>query len=136
VPTASVSTPEPATALRAPQFSCLRSNAGSAKRVTVAGELDIATLPQLDDALRRAQADAAVVVVDVRKPELLDRCGAHLLPAADRRLRQAGGRLIVVRGHREVESFREPTGLDRELELVDQPPTAGGAPAMWDGGPT
>jgi anti-anti-sigma factor len=129
VPTAPVSPPEPATALRAPHFP------RSAKRVTVAGELDIATVPQLGDALRRAQADAAWVVVDLRKPELVDRCGAQLLPAADRRLRQAGGRLIVVRGSREVESFLEPTGIDRELKLVDQPPAAGGAPAMWDSGP-
>jgi anti-sigma B factor antagonist len=71
---------------------------GNASIVAVTGELDIATVPRLDRALRRAEVDAALVVLDLRELEFPDSSGAHLLLAADRRIRRAGGRLVVVRG--------------------------------------
>lgn len=100
------------------------SDAEHGSHVVVTGELDIGTVPQLDRALRRAQADATLVVLDLRELEFVDLSGAYLLLAADRRIRRAGGRLVVVRGNAEVEWFLALIGLDRELELVDWPPAA------------
>jgi hypothetical protein len=49
--------PEPARAVGPSGFTCLRSGTGRAARVTVAGELDVASSSQFDDALRLAQAE-------------------------------------------------------------------------------
>lgn len=106
-------------------FSCRRLAAGSAVRVAVAGELDILTVPRLDRELRRAEADADSVILDLRELEFVDSSGGHLLVAADRRIRAAGGRLVVVRGPGEVDWFFRLVGLDRMLHLVDAPPVAG-----------
>jgi len=121
VPVALVPTSEDTSAKRR-LFEGLPSDAEQASHVMVSGELDIATVPQLDAALRSAHAESALVVVDLRASELVDASGAHLLLAADRRIRDAGGRLIVVRGSPEIEWFFALIGLDRELEVVDWPP--------------
>jgi anti-anti-sigma factor len=128
----SVQAPEPAMALRPPQFPhrlrSLDADVKHAVRVTVAGELDVATAPKLDRALRRAHGRATLVILDLRELEFTDSSGAHLILAADRRIRRAGGRLVVVRGGAEVEWLFALIGLDRELELVDQPPAPARAP--------
>ena len=92
-----------------PTFSCRRRDARGAARLVVAGELDVATTPQLDEALRRAEADAPMVVLDLQGLEFVAGCGVMLMLAAERRIRRAGGRLVVVRA----------PGLDRMFALVD-----------------
>lgn len=111
-----------ATAVGLPWFSCRRSDCASTVRLSVLGELDIATAPQLNHALAGAQADAALVILDLRELEFMDSSGANLIAAASGRARQAGGRLVVVRGPVQVERVFALVGLDRQLELVDHPP--------------
>jgi anti-sigma B factor antagonist len=104
-------------------FSCLRYGGVGTVRVAVAGELDIATVAQVDQALRRAHCDAApLVVLDLQELEFIDSSGAHLMMATDLRVREAGGRFVVVRGPG-VQRLLEVIGIDRRLELVDEPPT-------------
>jgi anti-sigma B factor antagonist len=103
------------------QGSRPRSDAEQAIWVALVGELDIATVPETDRALRRAEASAALVVVDLRALEFIDAGAAMLLLAADRRIKASGGRLIVVRGPAEIDCVFELIGLDRQLELVDWP---------------
>jgi anti-anti-sigma factor len=112
------------------RFSCRRSTIDGVVHVVVDGELDVATVPQLDTALRRASASSDVLVVDLRKLEFIDSSGAHLIVDTDRRIRRAGGRLIVVRGPWEIDWLFVLLGLDRVLELVDRPPTAGASPLV------
>lgn len=104
-------------------FSCSRSMAGRSSRVTVAGELDIATVAQLDRELRGAENDATAVVLDLRGLDFIDCIAARLLLATNRRIVDAGGRLIIVRGSGMVDWFFSLIGIDRLLELVDQPPS-------------
>ena len=105
------------------RFSCSCTQAGGATHVTVTGELDIATVPELDRALHRA--DATLVVLDCRALEFIDSSGAHLLVATDRRIRKAGGRfVVVVRRGDEVEWLLALTGVDREVELTYELPAA------------
>jgi anti-sigma B factor antagonist len=129
MPHASVATHEHGSAA-ALRFSCAESGTEDASLVAIAGELDIATVPCLDQALRRAEADAALVVLDLRALAFIDSSGAHLLLAADRRIRRAGGRLVVVRGGDQVEWFFALIGIDAELEFVDWPSGARAAPAV------
>ncbi len=127
-------TSEAASMTRAPGLSCLRSCAGDTAQVTLAGELDIATVPHLDGALRRAESDAPSVVLDLRELELMDFGAAQLLLAAHRRIRAAGGRLSVIRGPAEVEWFLALIGVDRELDFVDRPAAGGSLARGWEAG--
>jgi len=122
MPDIEVPAPEASSARLMSRFDCARSDAGSAVRVTVAGELDIATLPELDRQLHVAQAEAGLVVLDLRRLEFIDLCAARQLLFVDRRIRYEGGRLVVVRGSAEVHWVFALIGLDRQLEFIDQPP--------------
>ena len=102
-------------------FTYRRSRAGSTTTLAVGGELDIASVPVLDTQLRAAAREAARVVLDLRSLEFLDASGAALLVSTYRRMRQAGGRLLVVRGPFEVQWLLELMRVDRELEFVGQP---------------
>ncbi len=103
------------------QFSCLRLDDGGGARLALAGELDIATTPELEAEL--GQADPARrIVLDLRGLRFID-CGAlRVLLAAHRRARLARGRLIVVRGPADVERLLAIIGVDLEFECVDRPP--------------
>ena len=107
-----------------PKFSCLCDGSGPLARVTVAGELDIATAPELERALRHLEVDPALVFLDLRELEFMDSMGVHIILAADRRVRGAGGQLVIVRGPAQVDRLFALTGADHQLELVDQPPDA------------
>ena len=89
-----------------------------AVHVVLTGELDVTTMPDLDDALREAEAESAWVVVDLRQLELMDCAAAELLLATDRRIRRAGGRMTVIRGGAEVDWFLALTGIGRQLDLT------------------
>jgi anti-sigma B factor antagonist len=103
-------------------FSCRRSTIDGVVHVVLGGELDVGAVTLLDAALRRAWASSDVIVVDLRELEFIDSSGAHLIIDADRRIRRAGGQLIVVRGPWEVDWLFVLLGIDRVLELVDSPP--------------
>ena len=101
------------------RLSCLSSDA--AVRVTMIGDLDVATVPQLDQVLRRAQADARVVVLDLRGLRFIGCGGVKLMLETDDRVRQAGGRFVVVRGSSEAERLFALVAIDGRLDFVDQP---------------
>lgn len=129
----SVSDPDPATLAGSGVFSCRRSQVGLVARIVVDGTLDIATAAHVDEALRTAQADAAVVVVDLQALAFIDSSGARLLLEADLRARRVGGRLVVVRGPIAARLL-EWAGIDRRLELVDRAdPAAQPLPRCWQG---
>ena len=109
-----------------PPFRCLCTAADGIAKVSLGGELDIATVPELDRALSQAHRHADIVVLDLRKLEFIDSTGAHLMVHAHRRIHAAGGRLITVRGTAEVEWLLALTGTDQLLEMVDHSPD--GAP--------
>ena len=102
-------------------FAYRRSRAGSTTTIAVSGELDIASVPALDTQLRAAAREAVRVVLDLRSLEFVDSSGAALLVSTYRRMRQAGGRLLLVRGPFEVQWLLELMRVDRELEFVGQP---------------
>jgi hypothetical protein len=64
-----IAAPDPTKARDFSRFSCRRFDTGGTVRVAAAGELDMATVPELDLTLRHAQADARVVALDLRELE-------------------------------------------------------------------
>ena len=89
--------------------SCAESGLDAAW-VHVAGDLDIATTPQLERTLRETQAQARLVVLDLRELAFMDCSGAHAIVDASIRARGVGRRLLILRG---------PPNVDRLFSLTE-----------------
>jgi anti-sigma B factor antagonist len=87
--------------------------------VHVAGELNVATLPQLDRTLREPQVQARLVVLDLRELEFMDSSGAHALVSHAVRARKGGRRLVFLRGPAIVDRMLTLTGCSGDLEIGD-----------------
>jgi anti-sigma B factor antagonist len=112
-------------------FLCTWKQSGSgAAWVHVAGELDIATAPQLGQALREAQLSARLVVLDLRELTFMDCSGVHVILDLARGARQASGRLILVRGAAHIDRLLALTGVCDEVETFELNPTEAPAIAM------
>jgi anti-sigma B factor antagonist len=103
-----------------PNLVCSWTDGGlDAAWVQVAGELDMATVPQLERTLREPQLQARLVVLDLRELEFMDSSGAHALVDHAMRARQAGRRLVILRGQAIVERMLTLSGCSRDLEIGD-----------------
>jgi anti-anti-sigma factor len=101
-------------------FACtLRSHGRDAAWIRVTGELDLAAAPQLSRALSDAAAFASRIVLDLRELSFMDSSGLHLIVAATRRQREAGGRLVLVRGPHQIDRIFSLTGLTEVVEFID-----------------
>ena len=90
-------------------------------RVVVSGEIDLATAPSLAEALDDAFVRGVLLVLDLREVSFCDSSGLHLVVCADRRARESGRRLVIVRGPRQVHQLLVLTHLDAHLEIIDDP---------------
>lgn len=103
-----------------PAFVCSWNDGGlDAAWVHVAGELDIATVPQLERTLRAPRLQARLVVLDLRELAFIDSCGVHAILNASVRARQAGRRLLVMRGPANIDRILTLTGCSDDLEIGD-----------------
>jgi anti-anti-sigma factor len=90
-------------------------------RVRLRGELDVATAPLAEDGLKTAEAsEPALLALDLGALTFMDSTGLRLVMAADARAREAGRRLVVVRGPDAVQRVFQLTGVDERIELVDR----------------
>lgn len=113
-----------------PSFRCtVQSNGGDAW-IGVVGELDLATSPQLQDALREAELYARRIVLDLRELAFLDTSGIHVIVDASHRLRQSRHRLVLVRGPSPVDRLFALTGTTAVLDIVDLDPSEPPAQAL------
>jgi anti-anti-sigma factor len=105
---------------RRPNFASRRVDVEHVTHVMVSGELDLATVPVLEADLRAAEAQAAFIVLDLRRLEFIDVRGARLVLDTDRRMCEKDGRLIVlVRSGSEVEWCLAATGVDRQIQVQE-----------------
>jgi anti-sigma B factor antagonist len=104
-------------------FVCSRTEGGlDAAWVHVAGDLDIATTPQLVRALRESQSRARLVVLDLRELAFMDSSGVHAIVDASSRARQHGRRLLLLRGPAHIDRIFSLTGYSDEVETGDLGP--------------
>ena len=95
---------------------------GQATVVGVAGELDLASSPELEQQLEQFYAsDNELLVIDLRGLEFMDSTGLSVIVSAHQKLIDAGQRLIIVRGPQQVQRLLDLTGVAERLELVDTP---------------
>jgi anti-anti-sigma factor len=95
--------------------------------VSLRGELDLATAPELEQLVNDSLDGGEQVVVDLRGLEFMDSSGIRVLVAAHARAKRTGTRLVVVRPGTDsaVSKIVDVSGLDRELDIVADPADAG-----------
>ena len=82
--------------------------------VSVRGEVDLATAPEFDRALRALPEESVgSVIVDLTDCSFMDSTGLHLLTRTQHRLRRSGGHVAVVTANRSVLRVFGITGLDK-----------------------
>ena len=102
-------------------FACECTADGSgAAWMHLAGELDNSTAPRLEHALHEAQA--RVLVLDLRELEFIDGCGVHAIVNASIHARDAGRRLVLLRGSPNIDRVITLTGSERLVEIFDVDP--------------
>lgn len=91
--------------------------------LTLAGELDIATVPRLQEAAQAALATHPVrLVIDLRPLGFLDSSGLReMLMLADR-AGEEGWELMLVRPVEQVLAIFQVTRAEEKLPFVDEPP--------------
>jgi anti-sigma B factor antagonist len=90
--------------------------------LVLAGKLDIATALQADRALRATQADAQLVILDLRQVQFIGCTAVRVALVADARARRIGGRLVVVAARELTPRLFALARLHRRLEIVEQFP--------------
>ncbi len=104
----------------APGFDCSWSDDGlDAAWVHLAGELDVATAPQLEQTLREPRLQARLLVLDLRELEFMDAAGLHAIVGASKRARTAGRRVVLLRGRPNVSRIFTLADSIDDLEIVD-----------------
>lgn len=95
---------------------------GGIGRLTVAGELDLATTPQLDEQARQIVANGArELTVDLRKLRFIDSSGLSMLIVLRDRAEAEGWTLRLVRPSAPALAILALTGADENLPFVDDP---------------
>jgi anti-anti-sigma factor len=108
------------------EFSISVAEVDGRAQLTLRGELDLATAPELEQLLEERIDASEDVVVDLRGLEFMDSSGIRVLVAAHARAGRAGTRVFIVRPGPDsaVAKIVEVAGLDRELNILDAPPQA------------
>ena len=78
-----------------PQFAICESEEDGGTRVTLTGELDLATAPVLRDRLNQSRADRRDVRLDLSNLQFIDCAGIHVLIRAFNDAQSDGVRLEV-----------------------------------------
>lgn len=91
----------------------------------MAGEVDLATAPQLREALlHEAEEGTQNILVDLREVEFLDSSGLGVLVGVLKRMRERGGELALACSEGPVLKVLTITGLDRVFPIHEEPASA------------
>ncbi len=104
------------------EFNVAEQQQGAASVLTVRGELDLRTSPELEERLGNAfEAGAELVILDLRQIEFMDSTGLRVLLGAHQRAQESGRRFALVKGADQVERVLTLTGVRELLTVVDAP---------------
>lgn len=99
-------------------FKVTASRINSAAYVTVGGELDSATAPQLHDVLTEEAAKGGMLVLDISRLEFIDSSGIRVLVIAWQEAQREGTRLRLTRSTTPVIRALNVVGLLDELPFL------------------
>src|SRR5579859_5904651 len=90
--------------------------------LSVQGELDLASSPVLEEELARVTSERpSLVIIDLRELDFMDSTGLSVLIRAHQRAEEAGYRLGIVNGSRQIRRLLTLTGVADRLTIVDSP---------------
>jgi anti-anti-sigma factor len=114
--------PEPPTPVQPTKFGELDmsiEHGAGAVTIRLAGELDVATAPRVEEELKQAEAgEEATIVLDLSGLTFMDSTGVRLVLSAHARSRQDSDRLRLVRGPHAVHRVFELSGVADTLPFV------------------
>jgi anti-sigma B factor antagonist len=92
--------------------------------LNLTGELDLATVGELEDALTRRLEAGEDLVIDLRSLQFMDSSGVRALVAGHAAAQNGHGSLVIVRAQRdsEVDRVIDVSGIVTALGMVDEPP--------------
>jgi anti-anti-sigma factor len=90
--------------------------------ISLSGEIDMATLPLLHDALNKALAHhpGRMIVIDLDGVTVLEDVGLGILLGAAGSARQTGADLVVVCNNMRLRERLDRTGFSRAIEVRDR----------------
>lgn len=95
---------------------------GDVMRIALEGELDLATVPELERAIDEARARGVdEIVVDLRALAFLDSSGLRSLVMADARAADEGWAFALVPGADPVHRVFEITRMAERLRFLERP---------------
>ena len=103
-------------------FSISTSNDNGRSVLVVRGELDLATAPDLEEAVFEHLDAGHEVVVDLRELAFMDSSGLRVLVKGHTRAVEGGPRFLIVRPREgtEVAKILTIAGLSQQLDHVDE----------------
>lgn len=109
-----------------PPFSIEVAQQNDRTVLSLTGELDIATVAELEDAINARLGAGETVVVDLRGLVFMDSSGVRALVAGHAAAQEAKGSLIIVRAAKgtEVDRVVDISGIAGALGMIDEPPAA------------
>ncbi|MBB2909666.1 anti-sigma B factor antagonist [Streptosporangium becharense] len=97
--------------------------------VTVTGELDLATRPELVAYVRHAvDVDTGTIIIDLSGVTFIDACGLSALIALKRYAREQGRPLLLAGATPPVLRLLKLTNLDGTFTMISRPGAAGAPP--------
>jgi anti-sigma B factor antagonist len=103
-------------------FGAATRRDGESAVVLVRGELDVATVPALEDTVAPLLSDGLrTVVLVLRELDFIDVAGVRLALRLDGMAQMNGTRFVLVRGAPHVHRLFELTGMERFVPAVDDP---------------
>ena len=101
-------------------FHCSWTDDGlDAAWVRLTGELDAAAAPRLERLLREPRLQARLIVLDLRALAFVDSSGVHAILEASVRSRQAGHRMLLLRGRAGADRVFTLTGTAQDVGNAD-----------------
>jgi anti-sigma B factor antagonist len=89
--------------------------------IALSGELDIASAPELEQALDQISEPTKLVIVDLRELEFMDSTGLSMLVRAHQSLSERDCELTLIKGQPQVQRLLDLTGVADRLRLVSEP---------------
>lgn len=98
---------------------------GTRRIVVLAGECDLATAPQLQEAVADLRApEVSELILDVAELAFMDSTGLGVIVGALKRLRETGGVLKIAGAQGAVSRVLEVSGIDRIIPMFADVSTA------------
>jgi anti-anti-sigma factor len=104
-------------------FSISTSDSDGRAVVTVRGELDLATAPELETVVLGRLDAGQEVVLDLRDLQFMDSSGLRVLVTAHARAVDGGPQFAIVRAAAgsEVAKILDIAGVEQQLNVLDEP---------------